>query len=93
MFNEAHLLPDVTQWHDPKTKTTLRFSPQGNVLTLYPPDSQQSHMVDVDSLQQARATVFFYEHAPSSHDPETETPEHGRLKGALKLARAESEDE
>lgn len=35
------------------------------------------------------ATSFFYEHAPTSHNPAEETEEEGRMRGARDLANAE----
>ena len=33
--------------------------------------------------------LFFYEHAGYSYNPQTETPEQGRMRGAIELAQAE----
>jgi len=41
------------------------------------------------AIELSEAERFFYEHAGYSYDPESETPEHGRMRGAVLLAEAE----
>jgi hypothetical protein len=41
------------------------------------------------ALALKQATAFFYEHAGYSYDPKTETPEQGKKRCAVALARAE----